>query len=50
MDMEKYGVDMESMPPTDEQLRKIKAMNPEAKLPEGFKEASEMIAELEKKG
>ena len=49
MAMEKYGVDMETMPATDEQLRKIKAMNPDAKLPQGFKEAAEMIAEMEKK-
>ena len=48
MAMEKYGVDMEVTPPTDEQLRKIKAMNPDAKLPANFKEAAEMISEMEK--
>lgn len=48
MAMEKYGVDMETIPPTAEQLGKIKAMNPDAKLPANFKEAAEMISEMEK--
>ena len=46
--MEKYGVDMEEKAPTDEQLRKLKALDPNYKMPKSFKEATEMISEMEK--
>lgn len=52
MAMEKYGVDMELMPPTDDQLRKLKAAGKlqDAKAPSSFKEAEEMLASFEKHG
>lgn len=46
--MEKYGVDMDLKAPTDDQLRKLKALDPEYKMPKSYKEAAERIAELEK--
>ena len=46
--MEKYGVDMEQKAPTDEQLRKLKELDPNYKMQKSFKEAAEMISEMEK--
>lgn len=48
MSMEKYGVDMETMPPTEEQLRRIKAAG--LVIPQSFKQAQEMLSEMEKDG
>ena len=49
--MEKYGVDMEQMPPTDDQLRLLKGyLGDASKLPSSFKEAAEMLSECEKSG
>lgn len=48
--MEKYGVDMDLMPPTDEQLRKIKAVDKNIPLPGSFKEAQEILSKFEKTG
>ena len=45
--MEKYGVDMAQKPPTDDQLRKLKALDPKFKMPQSYKEAAEMISEAE---
>lgn len=45
--MEKYGVDMAQKPPTDDQLRKLKALDPNFKMPGSYKEAAEMISEAE---
>lgn len=42
MAMEKYGVDMEKMPPTEEQLEKLKAMG--LPVPDSFKEAQEVLS------
>ena len=55
MAMEKYGVDMDLMLPTDDQLRKIKAARAagqlqDCKAPSSFKEAEELIASFEKQG
>ena len=46
--MEKYGVDMDQKAPTDDQLRKLKALDPNYRMPKSYKEAAEMISELEK--
>ena len=46
--MEKYRVDMDQKAPTEEQLRKLKALDPNYKMPKSFKEAAEMISEMEK--
>lgn len=45
MAMEKYGVDMEKMPPTDEQIKLLKEMG--AHIPSNFKEAQEALSESE---
>lgn len=55
MAMEKYGVDMELMSPTDDQLRKIKSLKESgaldaASMPSSFKEAEEILAPFEKHG
>lgn len=43
MSMEKYGVDMEKMPPTDEQIKLLKEMG--LHIPSNFKEAQEALSE-----
>lgn len=45
MSMEKYGVDMEKMPPTEDQMKLLKEMG--LKIPDNFKEAQEKISESE---
>ena len=46
--MEKYGVDVSKKEPTEDQLKKLSASGKPFKMPGSYKEASEMIAELEK--
>lgn len=43
MAMEKYGVDMEKMPPTEEQIERLKAMG--LPVPDSFKEAQEVLSD-----
>jgi hypothetical protein len=48
--MEKYGVDMKNLPPTDDQLRKIKKLSQDANhdfcMPKNRDEADDMIEKL----
>ena len=46
--MEKYGVDMDQKAPTEEQLRKLTALDPNYKMPKSFHEAADMISEMVK--
>lgn len=45
MAMEKYGVDMSKMAPTDEQIKLLKEMG--LHIPDSFKEAQEKLSESE---
>ena len=50
MAMEKYGVDMEKMPPTEVQMKLLKENG--LPIPDNFKEAQELLSEsgIEKDG